>query len=276
VTADELRRYLDRTELGNGFANRFLWICVRRSKLLPEGGHLESVDFTPLIGRLNTALESIRRLGEVELRDEPESRTLWHEVYPRLSEGRPGLVGSVISRAEAQVRRLALVYALLDGSAVIRRVHLEAALEVWRYAEESALAVFGEALGDPTADRLLVLLQQVGADGCSRTEMSGHFARNLRAAELDRGLRALYDLGLALPRRARTGGRPEERWYVARQDESNERTEEGCGNDLPAEERAAGFLRSIRTCAAGQAVDLIQSETTLNASQGSSALGSVS
>jgi hypothetical protein len=33
VTHEELRRYLDRTELANGFANRFLWICVKRSKL---------------------------------------------------------------------------------------------------------------------------------------------------------------------------------------------------------------------------------------------------
>ena len=32
ITQQELRRYLNQTELGNGFANRFLWLCVRRSK----------------------------------------------------------------------------------------------------------------------------------------------------------------------------------------------------------------------------------------------------
>jgi len=40
ITSDELRRYLTATEQANGFANRFLWICVRRSKLLPLGGRV--------------------------------------------------------------------------------------------------------------------------------------------------------------------------------------------------------------------------------------------
>ena len=38
VTKAELLRYLTSTEAANGFANRFLWVCVRRSKCLPEGG----------------------------------------------------------------------------------------------------------------------------------------------------------------------------------------------------------------------------------------------
>src|SRR5262249_60837842 len=31
ITADELRRYLSSTEAANGFGNRFLWVCCRRS-----------------------------------------------------------------------------------------------------------------------------------------------------------------------------------------------------------------------------------------------------
>ena len=37
TTKEELSRYLDATEQGNGFANRFLWMMVTRSKLLPDG-----------------------------------------------------------------------------------------------------------------------------------------------------------------------------------------------------------------------------------------------
>jgi hypothetical protein len=37
-TVEELRRYLSATEQANGFGNRHVWICVRRSKLLAEGG----------------------------------------------------------------------------------------------------------------------------------------------------------------------------------------------------------------------------------------------
>ena len=56
VTKDELLKYLTDTEAGNGFANRFLWVAVRRSKLLPDGGSLHTVNFAPLIGRLTDAL----------------------------------------------------------------------------------------------------------------------------------------------------------------------------------------------------------------------------
>ena len=52
VTRDELRRSLNETEQTNGFANRFLWACVRRSKILPEGGRIHEVDFDSLVSTL--------------------------------------------------------------------------------------------------------------------------------------------------------------------------------------------------------------------------------
>src|SRR5262245_42949166 len=40
ITVEELRRMLDETAMANGFANRFLFACVKRSKMLPFGGAL--------------------------------------------------------------------------------------------------------------------------------------------------------------------------------------------------------------------------------------------
>jgi hypothetical protein len=40
ITEPELRRKLTRTEMANGYANRFLFAKVRRSKKLPHGGNL--------------------------------------------------------------------------------------------------------------------------------------------------------------------------------------------------------------------------------------------
>ena len=37
VSRDEFLRYLDRSELANGFANRFLFFAVKRARLLPDG-----------------------------------------------------------------------------------------------------------------------------------------------------------------------------------------------------------------------------------------------
>jgi hypothetical protein len=44
ITKTELIRNLEETETANGFANRFLWICARRSKYLPDGGNLAESD----------------------------------------------------------------------------------------------------------------------------------------------------------------------------------------------------------------------------------------
>jgi hypothetical protein len=41
VTDHELRAVLNRTEMANGFANRILFARIKRSKLLPHGGHLD-------------------------------------------------------------------------------------------------------------------------------------------------------------------------------------------------------------------------------------------
>jgi hypothetical protein len=88
ITTEELRRTLSTTEAANGFANRFLWVCVRRSKLLPDGGG--PVDLAPLIDRLKAAIEIARTLGEIYRSN--AARKLWHSVYPQLSAGKPGLV----------------------------------------------------------------------------------------------------------------------------------------------------------------------------------------
>ena len=56
ITTEELRRKLSATEQANGFANRFLWVFSRRSKLLPFGGDIESVDVQPYITGLTAAL----------------------------------------------------------------------------------------------------------------------------------------------------------------------------------------------------------------------------
>jgi Protein of unknown function (DUF3987) len=121
ITAHELRQYLDRTEAANGFANRFLFVCVRRSKLLPEGGCLSESDLAPVARQVGQALACARRIEAVRRND--EAALLWRTVYGELSEGRRGLLGAVISRAEAQTMRIAMLYALLDGSSSIAVAH---------------------------------------------------------------------------------------------------------------------------------------------------------
>ena len=211
ITVGELTRLLTDTQAGNGFANRFLWICARRSKELPEGGNLHDKELQPFTDRLKQVISKARVAGEVK-RDE-SARSAWREVYGDLSRGQPGLFGAVTSRAEAQTMRLALVYALLDGSAVIRSDHLFAALAVWGYAESSARFIFGDSLGDPVADRIVVLLQDQ-PDGLTRNEIRRGFSGHKGKEQIDRALHSLFSLNRVEKRTVETGGRPAEVWVA--------------------------------------------------------------
>jgi len=218
ITVGELRRYLTETELGNGFANRFVWLLVRRSKVLPEGGNLDEEDLQPLIEKLKATIRWARKVER--MRRSAKARKLWARVYRELSEGKPGLMGAVISRAEAQVTRLSLVYALLDRSSTIQTQHLKAAPAIWKYAEASARFIFGDFLGDPLADEILRALH-VNPQGMTLTEISNHLGRHCRSTDISRALVVLAQSGLATCRLEPTGGRPEERWFVLMEDAKN-------------------------------------------------------
>ncbi len=208
ITRDELRRYLDATERANGFANRFLFVCVKRSRCLPDGGQLPPLD--AVIAHLLEAVTYARTVGL--MRRSQEARQRWHEVYPSLSAERPGLVGTLTGRAEAQVMRLACLYALGDLSSTVERVHLEAALELWRYCFDSTRYVFSGRLGHPMADEILIALRQA-ADGLTRTEIRDLFGRNKDREQINTALEVIAANGLAqMTKDQNTGGKPAERW----------------------------------------------------------------
>jgi hypothetical protein len=208
ITRDELRRELSELYAANGFANRFLFVCVRRSKFLPHGGMVPDFTLTALVGRVRKALDAARRRTTI-YRDEETNRA-WEHVYAELTAERPGMVGAITARAEAHVLRLSLLYALLDGGEAIRLPHLAAALAVWRYAEASAQCIFGDATGDPIADRVLSALRANGP--MTQTEINELFGRHVSAARLGAALETLVQAGKIRSQRIETGGRPSTLW----------------------------------------------------------------
>ena len=209
ITRDELLRYLDDTEAGNGFGNRFLWFCVQRSRYLPDGGSPDADALADLTRRIETTFERAKSFSLVQ-RDQGAARKMWREVYPVLSDGKPGLVGALTARAEAQVMRLSMIYALLDGSMEICTPHLIAALALWQYAEESVEYIFGNVLGDPVADTILAKVRD-NADGLSRSEISNLFSRHQRSNQIDRAIALLEKKGKVRRISEPTSGRPTER-----------------------------------------------------------------
>jgi hypothetical protein len=211
ITEEELRRNLTSTEAANGFANRFLWVLSRRSKCLPEGGDLQVEDLDPFVRRLKDVAAAAPYM--TELKRNSEAKDLWARVYEQLSEGRPGLIGSVTNRAEAQVLRLSLLYAVLDCSDVIRVPHLVAALAVWQYCEWSAISIFGDSLGYEVADRILANLRS-NPGGLTLTEISALFGRNKNERATRDALSLLQSRRLAYSEKIPTSGRSVERWFA--------------------------------------------------------------
>ena len=208
VTNDELLRNLTDTEASNGFGNRFSWTAVRRSKELPFPSNPDPAVIGELAASLGQMLRHGRSAGHLQL--SPPGRAAWGAVYHDLSSDRPGLAGSLLARSEAQVMRLSALYCLLDGMRLIGLAHLESALALWQYCEDSTRLIFGDSLGDPCADTILGGLRTQGE--LSETEVSQLFGRNLDAKRLERAKALLAVKGLAHRVTVETGGRPRVVW----------------------------------------------------------------
>lgn len=210
ATRGELIKCLSDVEQANGFANRIIWLSVRRSKALPFGGDYEVTRFKPQIDELGKAVEFARSAGQLVWAD--ETRPLWSSIYYELSEGRSGLIGAMLARTESQVTRLACIYALLDSSREIKIPHLKAALAFWTYSEDSVRYIFHDSTGNPLANRIVEALI-ANPNGMTRTEISNLLGRHYSADRITEALETLQSLGWANKRNIKTNGRPVEKWF---------------------------------------------------------------
>jgi hypothetical protein len=154
-----------------------------------------------------------RAIGELTRDD--ESNELWCDAYEWLSAERHGIVGEVTNRSEAHAVRLSLLYALLDGSPVIRAPHLRAALAVCDYAIRSTELCFGGLSADARA--ILAALKGRFPAEMPRTEITRDVFKNHKAGdELDMALQELESAGLATFRSETTAGAPRELWTAAK------------------------------------------------------------
>lgn len=209
ITKEELRKELNEVSYANGFGNRILWALVKRSQYLPEGSPVPEQEMNELKIRLRRTIEGTSSISEIR-RDE-EARKAWRELYPQLSGGKPGLLGAMTSRGEAQTLRLSCIYALLDLSEQIRLKHLMAAVAVWNFCFQSCQVIFGHALGNPIADQILQALKE-NPEGLTRSEIRDLFRRHKGSKLIVNSLTLLLENGLIKREIRQTKGRPVEIW----------------------------------------------------------------
>lgn len=185
ITQAELSTTLNVVEMLNGFGNRFLWVHVNRLKLVSRPSKMPSEAVAQLQIKLMELLDLARGRGEISM--SMAALELWDKGYPELAKERPGVLGAVLNRAEAQVIRLSLIYALLDGADQIAPTHLTAALAFWDYCERSASKIF-QGRGDPLEEKVLAAL--CGAPK-SKTDLHAALGRHVKAEQLGEVLNRL-------------------------------------------------------------------------------------
>jgi hypothetical protein len=211
VTEDELARALVTVEVLNGFANRFLFLCVDRERVLPDAARLGDDAYRRLGSSLARAIAQARRRTRLERT--AAARDLWDRMYRTIARHEPfGAYGAVSARYEAHLLRLSLLYALLDGAPAIDVEHLESAWDLLCVADDSARRLFSSETGDRTADKLLDGLRALRQRGrpaeLTGTEQRNLFARHASKETLTRARVTLERAGVAFTSQRATGGRP--------------------------------------------------------------------
>jgi hypothetical protein len=141
TTRSELIRRLPEGSDQNGFGNRFLYCYVQRVKLCPLGG--PPIDWSGEVAQLHEIIAFARGIRYV-----PFTRAaakVWVRMYTDMEQElgqMPTLSQAMCSRGVAHVRRLALIFALLDKAEAVDTAHLHAAKRIWDYCQESARFIF--------------------------------------------------------------------------------------------------------------------------------------
>lgn len=208
TTAEELRARLRADDVYNGFANRFLWVGVRRGELQPNGGNVPAEAITYASNAMTKAIHKARRKSLMNRNAAGETR--WDQVYREIAADDPGgPIGGATNRGDAQTLRLAMLYALADGAASISEVHVDAAFALWRYCRASAAWIWGDgAAVGPLETKLIEALRRAAPGGLNRSDVHGVLHNHASGAEIDALVRQLEQRGLVKTVKEETGGWP--------------------------------------------------------------------
>lgn len=225
ITPAELVSKLSSTDVANGLANRFMLVCSKMSKVLPEGSMPDSEQLRDFTARVDGQRASLfrRTQGKHEFTRTDAARKLWIAEYERRFEERRNDKGdspvkSLLARWHANSARMSVIYAALDAELVIDEPHVRAALAAWDYVEDSTRWIFGSVAGDRDLGRLIEYIREE-PEGRTRKQINVElFQRHKTEDELNALIEKLMALGGFEVAKVRgpNGGRPATYYRVAR------------------------------------------------------------
>lgn len=209
ISPGELQKVVSGSDVDGGTLNRFLFVCSRRSKRLPNGGNAPHEVIKGTADYFAESVEIARKAGRIKLSTEAER--YWESLYYRLTAERPDtLLTKATSRRAPYTLRIAMVYALLDQRAVVSIDDLKAAAAFEQYSVDSARYVFESHVdkGSTEHGKLAQFIRSGGIQGKSRAEISSElYKRNRKAVLITADLAALMQQGSVVQVEMRTDGR---------------------------------------------------------------------
>ncbi len=203
ITQDELKSKMTSLQISNGFGNRFLWVCARRTKEVPLPRPMPQDELSSLQLELWKLVQKAQNLSEITMTPEGERR--WCDIYPKLTKAYSGMFGAITARSEPQTLRLALIYALLDGKDKINENHINSAYALWQYCSDSAKYLFGGNSTDPLEEKIIAILQ---SGSLTATALSNALSNHIPKEKLKSILMKLEASNRITIQTERTKGRP--------------------------------------------------------------------
>jgi len=210
TTDIELQQTMTDREKANGIGNRFFWICVRRSKVLPNCPVVPNEVLNELAKKIKDAVLFATIISKMQF--SLDGLNFWERLYPVLTTEKPGILGAITSRAEVHVLRWSMSYALQDLSIEIRPEHIDAALAAWEFSENSCKYLFGSKAANTIEAEILQALKK--KKSLSMSEIRDLFERNLPSVVYKKALKNLYEAGLVGFIQEKTAGRNKVLWFL--------------------------------------------------------------
>ena len=164
-TIKELRSMLRPEDVAGGFANRFMFMLVRRSKRLTQQTEPNADHLKRLTERLRLALSEARKVTVVTLH--PDAQATWQDIYEQIDAELSRDEGEqlqFLARGCPIILRMALILALANGSSTIRPDDLIQAQGLFAYARRTVEFMLDASISTMTTDekRLFNLLEVNG------------------------------------------------------------------------------------------------------------------
>ena len=212
ITPEELRERLRPVDYANGLANRFLTLAVHRRQMVAWTGSksLDSI-CEAVAQKLGAAINEGRMEQTYDLTD--DAFECWCDIYANAPT-----CSMLSARREPQLLRLALIYAVLDGSDSIDVCHLQAALAFWDYVVDSVAWAMPDIKGPTEPARtsdIRRIIEGAGEDGATCSDIGKAFSGHLDAKVRDAALKHLEEHGHVVRRSVKTSGRSRTEFVLA-------------------------------------------------------------